>query len=204
MTAWDQPYRRVLCMYGLVNRAVEDLVRATAGDAAWDSVKAKIGQSDLKLLDTKNYDDQLTLDLVTACSELMDLPQADVIKAFGRHWIEYTGREGWTDLFAMTAEDFIGFIRQLDEMHERVNAAMPEGKMPQFTLQRVNEHFELVYSSARDGFAPMVMGILEGLAEQYDEHWEFAHIGSRDENGVDTFSMHRIVSSAALDTRDAA
>jgi|GEM_PF-3107266 hypothetical protein len=67
-------------MYGLVNRAVEDLVKATAGDAAWDSIKAKVGQSDLQFLDTKNYDDQLTLDLVAACSELMDLPQADVIR----------------------------------------------------------------------------------------------------------------------------
>jgi len=62
----------------------------------------------------------------------------------------------------------------------------------------------LVYSSARDGFAPMVMGILEGLAEQYEEHWEFAHIGSRDQSGVDTFSMHHIASTAAVDTRNAA
>gem|GEM_PF-3244906 len=50
----------------------------------------------------------------------------------------------------------------------------------------------------------MVMGILEGLAEQYGEHWEFAHIGSRDQSGVDTFSMHRIAGSAAVDKRDAA
>jgi hypothetical protein len=89
-------------------------------------------------------------------------------------------------------------------MHARVNAAMPDGRMPQFTLQSVDEHFELVYSSTRDGFAPMVMGILEGLAEQYGEHWEFAHIGSRDQSGVDTFSMHRIAGSAAVDKRDAA
>ncbi|MBX2882779.1 MAG: heme NO-binding domain-containing protein [Granulosicoccus sp.] len=191
-------------MYGLVNRAIEDLIVSTEGAETWEKIKKKAGTADLQLLDSSNYDDQLTYDLVAACCEVLNKSAEEVLYAFGRHWILYTGKEGWANLFAFTGDNFISFVQQLDEMHARVNAAMPEGNMPEFTLSETDDGYQLIYRSAREGLAPMVIGILNGLAEQFNESWEIKHIGTREKSGVDSFALSKTAKLNELNHRDAA
>lgn len=195
-------------MYGLVNRAIEDLITSTAGAETWDEIKVRAGHSGLQILDSHNYSDQVTYDLVAAASEVLNQPSAEILRAFGRHWILYTGREGWASLFDFTAQDFISFVQQLDEMHARVNTAMPEGRMPEFTLVQLERGYELTYLSERAGLGPMVMGILEGLAEQFGEHWqiEFSNTTTdrTEESQPIRFTLLESDSKSIVNDRDAA
>lgn len=191
-------------MYGMVNRAIEDLIMSTHGQSTWDEIKLKAGLKDLQFFDTTTYDDKLTYDLVTASSEILGHAAADILHAFGRHWVLYTGREGWAALFDSAGDNFIDFIKQLDEMHARVNAAMPAARMPEFSLREHGENYELIYRTDRDGLAPMVMGILDGLAEQFDESWYISQSATKEECGFDAFSLCHVENKSALDDSEAA
>jgi len=191
-------------MYGMVNRAIEDLIVSSAGTDTWEQIKLKAGLENLQFLDSSNYEDDITYKLVAAASVVLDQPPYDVLHAFGRHWVLYTGREGWASLFNVAGSDFISFLEQLDEMHARVSTAMPEGKMPEFTLIRKDGNFDLEYRSEREGLAPMVVGILSGLAEQFNEAWEIEHIGHRSESGLDRFQLTSVPNVGLDERSDAA
>jgi len=191
-------------MYGLVNRAIEDLVVSIAGAETWKRIRAEAGVEDLQLLDTTNYSDDITYRLVASASEVLELSAEDVLHAFGRHWVLYTGREGWANLFAASGDDFVDFLRNLDEMHSRVNTAMPDGRMPEFTLLAEEGRHVLEYRSDREGLAPMVVGILSGLAEQFGESWSIEHVGLREEHGFDRFHLTRVALPHSDELHDAA
>lgn len=183
-------------MYGLVNNAIKDLVLTSAGESVWEQVKQSAGVADLHIDTTTNYDDQISLQLVTAASDILGLPVADILEAFGRHWVLYTNREGWLAHFRLDAESFIGCLKQLDEMHLRVKDAMPDAKMPQFSVDSDGDYFYLDYVSHREGFAPMVLGILTALAEQFNESWHIELMAEKRDNAKgESFLMRQIASN---------
>jgi len=178
-------------MYGMINRGIEDFVVLSAGVDTWNQIKQHADIDIGEFLDSSMYDDETTYKLVASASEVLNISAEDVLRAFGRHWILYTGREGWATVFDLAGDNLVEFINGLDSMHARVQLALPEARMPHFSVIEKDEHMELTYRSPREGFAPMVLGLLEGLAEQFDESWEFEYQEPLSESGREIFHMHK-------------
>lgn len=178
-------------MYGMVNRAIEDLVVATAGEDAWGEILSAVELEPGGFNDSESYDDALTYQLVAAASEVTGQSPESILHAFGRHWILYTGREGWGAIFDAAGDNFIDFIRQLDSMHSRVQLAMPDLRMPSFTVLGTDTDGQYIveYRSEREGLSPMVTGLLTGLAEKFNESWAIEQTGYRSESGYDSFTL---------------
>jgi len=191
-------------MYGLVNKAIEDLVISSAGEAVWQRIKSSAGLDDLYLLDTSIYPDETTYQLVTAASETLGQSPEEILHAFGRHWVLYTGRQGWATLFAATGESLIDFLGNLNELHARVHTSMPEAQMPEFHLLEADEGYILEYHSHREGLAPMVDGILSGLAEQFGESWSIELLERSAQHHCHRFQLIQNASSNTQDLQDAA
>lgn len=156
-------------MYGLVNRGVEDMARSAGGQALWDRIRTAAGVDDEIFLAMKSYPDEITYRLVDAASAELDLPAEEILRLFGRHWIVYTAQEGYGPLLAMGGRTLPSFLRNLDAMHVRVATEMPELRPPSFVVTEIDDHLLRVdYRSHRDGLAPMVVGLLEGLGELFD------------------------------------
>lgn len=180
-------------MYGMVNRAIMDLVVSTDGQEIWERICDRAGLSTNVFSNTTVYDDAVTYDLVGAAAEELGLEPATVLEQFGRHWILFTGREGWGPLFDMAGNNLEDFVEGLDALHARVQASMPECRMPSFSVSRTEVGSLLVeYRSERSGLAPMVLGLLGGLAEFFDESWEIDHVGRSDDNDAEVFSLRPI------------
>ncbi len=177
-------------MYGMVNRAVKDLIIQEAGEDTWLEVCAKAGMATTDFSDTTIYDDAVTYDLVAAASSVLGLSAEDILKGFGRHWILFTGKDGWGDLLDMAGDDLASVVAGLDSLHSRVQASMPDCRMPSFSsINHPDGVLEVHYRSEREGLAPMVVGLLEGLAERFDEQWQIEQTSADSPDGVDTFML---------------
>lgn len=183
-------------MYGMVNRAIEDLVVSSAGEDAWVQIKKDAGIDIPMFQDSTEYNDAITFKLVQAASEFLKQTPEAILHAFGRHWVLYTGREGWASIFNLGGENMVEFINGLDSMHARVQIALPNAEMPQFRVTEKEDHLELIYRSQRTGFAPMVLGLLDGLAEQFNEKWDIEHVQFQHDVGHDIFHLRKAVSAA--------
>jgi hypothetical protein len=69
---------------------------------------------------------------------------------------------------SISGQDFESFLENLDSLHTRIALSFPELRPPQFECER-NEDGDLVlhYHSERAGLAPMVRGLIKGLANMF-------------------------------------
>ena len=178
-------------MYGMVNRGIRDLVLAECGTEAWNGICERIGLSSADFNDSTSYDDAVTYDLVGEVSNELGWTPEDVLIAFGRHWVLFTGREGWGGLFDMAGDDMRTFVEGLDALHARVQASMPRSRMPSFAVSDAGAGvLDVEYRSDRPGLGPMVVGLLGGLAEYFDESWAVEQLGRLDDGQGERFRLH--------------
>lgn len=160
-------------MYGLINAAIQELVISTAGEDVWLKI-AKAARAEPDGFEALcPYSDALSYTLVELAAHELNIPETEILKAFGRFWITYTAEEGYGDLMILFGADFRTCLRNLNRMHAHMGATMPMLKPPRFKLEeRSTQKAVLHYFSTRSGLAPMVIGLLEGLAEKYKERIE--------------------------------
>ena len=168
-------------MYGLVNKGLEDLICKDHGEAAWQRIKNRAGVDTDGFLSMDVYPDQMTYGLVGAASEELGIPAEQLLRAFGRHWIVFTGRTGYAALFDLFAPNGAGlreFLKNLDNLHTRVGLSFPQLMPPSFRCldEAGGRSTRLQYLSKRPGLAPMVEGLLEGLSDLFHTPIRIARI----------------------------
>lgn len=172
-------------MYGLVNKAIEDLAVQLGGPPLWQRIRDQAGTDVEAFVGMETYEDDITYRLVTASSDILGISTDAVLEAFGRHWILYTGRQGYGSIFPTMGATLPRFLHNLDAMHARISLSMPHLRPPSFSCEEIDDgNLLLRYRSKRDGLAPMVKGLLEGLGEHFDIDVTVVQIGRR-ADGVD-------------------
>jgi len=155
-------------MYGLVNRALQQMVCARCGDEGWQRVRTRAGIEDEVFVRMDSYPDEITEHLLVAASEELNTTAGKLLEDFGRYWVRYTMVEGYGALLNDLGNDFRAALDSLDGMHARVSLLYPALRPPRFRCETIDsEQVRLHYWSDRRGMAPMVVGLVEGLAERY-------------------------------------
>ena len=172
-------------MHGLVNQAIRDLAVKVGGEPLWLDIKSRAGVNIEMFVSMEAYPDDVTYRLVDAASLVLGISAAEMLHAFGKHWILYTARQGYGAIFEMMGRTLPAFLGNLDAMHARLSLSMPELRPPSFVCEHLAEgQIRLEYWSFRPGLAPMVLGLLDGLAEMYQVSIVVTRGASRD-NGDD-------------------
>lgn len=156
-------------MYGLVNRAIQGLVKEKFGEEAWHNIcaRAELGEPSFVAMDA--YDDAITYALVGAASQELGLDAGVILEAFGEYWTSYTIEEGYGDLLSMMGGSLDEFLDNLDSMHTRIGGTMPKLVPPSFDREPLDDGSSILhYRSEREGLAPMVLGLLKGLARRFE------------------------------------
>ncbi|MEE2939835.1 MAG: heme NO-binding domain-containing protein [Planctomycetota bacterium] len=183
-------------MYGLVNKAIEGLVRQQFGDDAWARIKERAGWTGAQFVSMDSYDDEITYNLVGAASEELGLPPEQVLEAFGDYWTTYTMESGYRDTLGMMGDTLEEFLDNLDALHVRVGMSMPGLIPPSFSREKVaDDEWLLHYTSERAGLAPMVIGLLKGLARRFEEDVELEALEGRGDVTA-TFRIRRLTRGA--------
>lgn len=181
-------------MNGLVNRAIEQLVISMKGEAGWRGVCAHAGVAADGFVSMENYDDDITYRLVQAVSERLALPPEQVLEAFGDYWITYTADEGYGALMTAGGSHLREFLGNLNDLHGRVESIFAQVRIPLFRVEDVSDtEYRLFYASHRKGFAPMVLGLVKGLAKRFGQSVEVVQVHAKTEvNGEDIFSVRHL------------
>ena len=180
-------------MYGLVNKAVEQLVKVNFGDEKWQQIAKKAGV-DQTFIMMKPYPDQVTFDLVAAASDVLETPAEDILEAFGEHWIQFTVDEGYGKTMSLYGDSVLEFLQNMDSLHAQIRLSFPELRPPKISCEQ-NSNGQLVvsYQSERAGLAPMLVGLVRGLGKRFSTPVEVEYLPS---NGTDSTSENFLVTFA--------
>ncbi len=181
-------------MYGLVNRAIEQLVTTTKDHDAWQRICDRAMVENNGFVSMRPYHDDMTYRLVSAASEELGLSPAQVLEAFGEYWILYTAEEGYGEVLRSAGDHLRGFLNNLNDMHGRVESVFPHMRLPQFRVEDIAPgEYRVYYASERHGLAPMVRGLITGLAKRFGQQVEVQHSVERGgEHEEDVFVVREI------------
>lgn len=169
-------------MYGMVNRAVEEMVLIHYDDATWERIKAEAGVAEEEFMSHEAYPDEMTYSLVAAAAQCLDLPAEQILEGFGEHWVLVTAQNGYGAMMDAGGRSLPEFLRNLPGFHARVSLIFPSLKPPVFRVSDVTEHsLHLHYYSHRPGLGPFVVGLLRGLAARFATEVTIESVARREE-----------------------
>ncbi|MFD2256061.1 heme NO-binding domain-containing protein [Luteolibacter algae] len=172
-------------MYGMVNKAVQDLVITNFGDEKWDLIKQKAGVEVDVFLSNESYPDEMTYDLVEAASEVLGVSGREVLHAFGEHWVLQTARQGYGSMLEANGRTLPEFLINLPTFHTRVAMIFPDLKPPRFNCTDIKENSLLLhYHSHRPGLTDFVIGLLQGLGKMFNTSTKIV-VAQRKAEGAD-------------------
>ena len=156
-------------MYGLVNKAIEQMVRSNHGAAMWNRIKSAAEVDVEGFISNRSYPDELTYRLVAAASEALDVPAEEILKAFGEHWVLHTALESYGPMMQATGKTLREFLLRLPHLHTRVELIYPDLRPPQFSCHDVGDSgLDLHYWTTRPpGLEPFVEGLIFGLGKMF-------------------------------------
>lgn len=155
-------------MYGIVNKAIEELVLANFGAEKWDKIKQRSGVDIDFFVSSEPYDDDITYKLAIAVSEEMNLTIGQVLESFGEWWILKTGKEKYGGMMETGGKSLREFLINLPLFHNRVMMIYPKLTPPEFKISDITENsLHVHYFSKRVGLKDFVKGLLLGLSKMY-------------------------------------
>jgi len=155
-------------MYGMVNKAVEEMVVMHHGEDTWERIKIRAGIDVDVFMSNEDYPDEITHALVAAASDILATPADTILEAFGEHWILHTAQEGYGGLLRAGGKNFPEFLANLPNFHTRVAMIFPNLQPPSFSCSEVGPtSLKLHYITHRPGMTGFVVGLIQGLAKMF-------------------------------------
>lgn len=155
-------------MYGLVNIAAKELISGEFGAEAWSRIRHKASVLDDDFVGMQEYPDEITYRLIGAASDILGIPGADLLRAFGQYWTRFIAKRGYGELLEVSGNSLTEFLENLDNMHAQVGLIFPALRPPSFRVTDIGaDRLTLHYFSERQGLSAMVIGLLEGLEAHF-------------------------------------
>lgn len=169
-------------MYGIVNKAIEDLVKENFGEEKWLAIKDRSGIDVDFFISNEPYDDDITYKLAGAVSQEMNMTVGAVLEAFGEWWVLRTSKEKYGGLMEAGGSGLREFLLNLPVFHNRVMLIYPKLTPPEFKISDVAERsISVHYFSKRIGLEDFVRGLLQGLGKMYQTPVTVDLVQSRDQ-----------------------
>jgi hypothetical protein len=161
-------------MKGIVFNLLEQVVVLHHGDAVWDTLLDKTGLTG-SYTSLGSYPDDQIGQLVTAASDMLGIPPADVLRWFGRQAMPLLAQR-FPAFFAPHAST-VPFIKSVNSIiHPEVRKLYAGAGCPHFQFADMPDGtLRIGYNSTRQ-LCALAHGFVEGAADHFHEHADVEHI----------------------------
>jgi len=156
-------------MYGIINKALQDMVIANHGTDIWEAAKEKSEVEVDFFISQEIYEDAITHKLIAAVADLVQLQPQVIYFAMGEWWMVYTLREKYDGLIESGGNNVKEFLLNLPVFFSAIKRLCAASKLANFTVSNVQENsLYLSYFSSTTGLEEIVRGGLNGLGKLYE------------------------------------
>jgi hypothetical protein len=168
-------------MYGIINKAIQELVTDNYGEEKWQKILALSAIEEDFFISNEPYDDDITFKLAQAVSLEMNINIKDVLIAFGEWWVVKTTKDKYGTLMESAGATLKEFLINLPNFHNRVMLIYPKLTPPEFKVSNLSDSsLHLHYISSREGLQEFVRGLIQGLGILFNTPVTIDLIESRD------------------------
>lgn len=154
-------------MYGMVNQAIEQMVRADYGATVWAAIRRRAGVTQEVFVTTELYPDEITASLLVAASDCTGVSGADLRHRLGEFWM--FGATAENGLFAVTGSDVGQFLSHLSRLRDRMSLLFPELNLPRLAVEdRTAGAVRIRCSKLEPAMIPFATGLLSGIGRRFN------------------------------------
>lgn len=169
-------------MDGLLTQALVDCLRVRFGDAIHDTALRAAHLDGVAIASGRPYADDVTIALADAGAAAAGISRAEMLELLGEHFVPFAIREGYGGFLTTAGRTFRDVLLNLNRMHDKIAATHPHLRQPTFWCSEVEpDSLVLHYTSTRTGLAPLVVGIVRGLARLHAARVAVEHRRRRDD-----------------------
>jgi guanylate cyclase soluble subunit beta len=166
-------------MYGLINRAIKEMVTDHYGEPTWNTVLEKSGAPGEAFLTLRRNEDAVTYQLAASAADVLGISLEACLEAFGEYWVLETAAKSYGTIMDAAGNNPLSFLGNLNSMHDRITTTFPGYLAPEFELEPGEGDRQLVhYLSVREGLNPFVVGLLRGIAKRFGRELNLHNIES--------------------------
>lgn len=167
-------------MYGMINRAVQEYFIEHHGPAVWQDIETQAATGVRSFALMEQYPDEITYALVATGAKVLGWDIDQVLRAIGRYWVAFAVRSGYGEFLRSAGRTVAEILDGLDALHLRIALLFPRLRQPSFwCTDNDGRSLILHYRSSREGLAPMVVGLVEGLGDMLSAPLEVRQIVDR-------------------------
>lgn len=160
-------------MYGLINKALRDMILERFGEDEWQAVFEASGVPEDSFLTMRAYDDEVTYRLAGAASQVLEAPLEACLEMFGEYWVLETATKTYPTLMDASGTTMLEFLGNLNALHDRITGTFLNYVPPEFRIESLGGDRHVIhYISQREGLSPFVVGLLQGLAKRFGAELE--------------------------------
>jgi predicted hydrocarbon binding protein len=159
-------------MKGVINRGFQELVESRFGEEAWQKIRSRAGCEELVFSISNDYPDDLTVALLEAAVEILELPADTLLEEFGKYWVPHTGRASYPTLYQLAGRNARDFLLNMNRVHEQVTRNVPNASPPRFSFTELPDGALRMHYHSRRGLCPALRGLILGVGELFGEPLE--------------------------------
>ncbi|WP_423187752.1 heme NO-binding domain-containing protein [Alishewanella sp. d11] len=161
-------------MKGMIFNVLEEMVIEKLGMAAWNTLLTEHAPPGRVYVSAKNYDDSELFALAAAVANTLNLPLADVVRAFGHYLFQ-----GLAERHIDVVQRFANFNELVmgihNVIHVEVNKLYVDPALPTIRCEQLSDtQIKMIYQSPRK-LCLCAEGLLYGAAEYYQHTIHIQH-----------------------------
>jgi hypothetical protein len=155
-------------MYGLIHRALQCFAQDIYGEDLWAAVVAEAALPVQEFEAMLVYPDSYLDDVLTALSNQLDRTPLQVSEDVGAYLVTHERMETVRRLLRFGGTTYEEFVLSLDDLHDRVNLALPDLDLPRLEVEVYSQtSISVLLDFSRQGFGAVLLGIMRAMADDY-------------------------------------
>lgn len=166
-------------MHGLINRAVQNFVTKTYGEARWHKTAeaADLGFRDFEAMLV--YDDAVSLRVLRVLEQELGRTQPEILEDLGTFLVSHPDTGALRRLLRFCGDTYVEFLHSLDDLPDRVRLAVSDLYLPALELrEHTPGRFGLTCQPGLPGYGHVLMGVLRAMADDYGALVLLEHFGN--------------------------
>ncbi len=156
-------------MKGVINKGIQDLVESHYGPESWQKVQDLADCKEPFFAVSKDYPDAMTMALIMATAKVSGQDPAEVMIAFGRHWVSEVGAKCYPAFYQIAGDNPREFLLNMNAVHEQVTRNMDEASPPSFIYEELPGGRLLLHYESERSLCPVLKGLILGVGDYFGQ-----------------------------------
>ncbi|MBU2956764.1 heme NO-binding domain-containing protein [Paracoccus sp. 1_MG-2023] len=144
----------------LINRTVEEFIRATYGEGLIGTIVEELGSADDQHLEGRVHG----MRMLDRAARRLSKPTVEMLEDLGA-WM--TRIEAIRRLLRFSGRDFTDFLDRLDEMPGRTHLVLPGLNLPAIQIEQAGQSRFLTMTPPDPAWRHLMIGMVRGMADDY-------------------------------------